>query len=468
MDQPEAVLRLYQRLLGKQAVPAGVKPEDAARSRNFDVETRNLLADKPQYPTATGGGGSHGNQAQYRRDRPAMRELGERVWYGIAAREGVLIELMEAAVPAATAMSAHMEPFDCATSSSDDQGSPRASSGPDPLLLDPGNMAPEDPPPLRPTIAIPMDVGSRQEQQPQCQSNTEYPAGQLDQGQHQQGAAATAMQIEACESPSAPQSTPKSSCDLTQAMDELDRDRLRRAAKTGMGFFAAAVLLSAALVAGPSSAADLVGTGECLLQNCKIPLGKCLTDGGCASNLICLQRCNGRPDETECQLRCTQVHENPVVKEFNTCAVSEHGCVKQRVSKPGDSQYYGPPPQEALDENFDLSKYTGKWYISAGLNSAFDVFPCQDHYFSSPEQGHMKLALNWRIPENGEYLERSDVQTFYQTDEKAHLINDGNKFMNYRDDWYIIASKPDAYLFVVYNGNNDAWKGYGGSTVYTK
>lgn len=36
-----------------------------------------------------------------------------------------------------------------------------------------------------------------------------------------------------------------------------------------------------------------------------------------------------------------------------------------------------------------------------------------------------------------------------QAKEKAHLINDGNEFMNYRDDWYIIASKPEKYLFVL-------------------
>ena len=33
---------------------------------------------------------------------------------------------------------------------------------------------------------------------------------------------------------------------------------------------------------------------------------------------------------------------------------------------------------------------------------------------------------------------------------------------------YIIASKPDEYVFVYYRGQNDAWKGYGGATVYTR
>jgi violaxanthin de-epoxidase len=38
----------------------------------------------------------------------------------------------------------------------------------------------------------------------------------------------------------------------------------------------------------------------------------------------------------------------------------------------------------------------------------------------------------------------------------------------YEDDWYILASKPDEYVLVYYRGQNDAWKGYGGATVYTR
>lgn len=50
----------------------------------------------------------------------------------------------------------------------------------------------------------------------------------------------------------------------------------------------------------------------------------------------------------------------------------------------------------------------------------------------------------------------------------AYLRNDNNKYLNYTDDWYILASKPDEYVVIYYKGNNDAWKGYGGATVYTR
>jgi len=50
----------------------------------------------------------------------------------------------------------------------------------------------------------------------------------------------------------------------------------------------------------------------------------------------------------------------------------------------------------------------------------------------------------------------------------AVLRNRGNEYLHYEDDWYILAFKPDKYALIYYKGNNDAWQGYGGATVYTK
>ena len=54
--------------------------------------------------------------------------------------------------------------------------------------------------------------------------------------------------------------------------------------------------------AGPALAADVAKVGKCLLGNCQVVLAKCMADGECLENLICLQLCNGRPDETGCQV----------------------------------------------------------------------------------------------------------------------------------------------------------------------
>lgn len=45
------------------------------------------------------------------------------------------------------------------------------------------------------------------------------------------------------------------------------------------------------------------------------------------------------------------------------------------------------PTECARDQKFDLNMFTGRWYITAGLNPLFDTFPCQEHYFGVPEPG---------------------------------------------------------------------------------
>eukprot|EP00887_Chlorella_sp_A99_P004962 scaffold4.g4962.t1 len=134
------------------------------------------------------------------------------------------------------------------------------------------------------------------------------------------------------------------------------------------------------------------------------------------------------------------------------------------------STLYPVPPESALDKEFDLSNFQGRWYITAGLNPLFDTFDCQAHYFASPEPGKLYAKINWRIPRGPiDFIERSTMQRFVQVPSNpALLLNHDNEFLHYQDDWYILASKPDEYVFIYYRGQNDAWKGYGGATVYTR
>ena len=68
--------------------------------------------------------------------------------------------------------------------------------------------------------------------------------------------------------------------------------------------------------------------------------------------------------------------------------------------------------------------------------------------------------------------EKEDVKTWCEMlqdpNKPGYLRNDNNDFLNYTDDWYILGFKPDAYAVIYYRGNNDAWQGYGGLTVYTR
>ena len=154
------------------------------------------------------------------------------------------------------------------------------------------------------------------------------------------------------------------------------------------------------------------------------------------------------------------------MKNFNTCAVTTAKCVPQRAN----ANEYPPPPPGSLAPAFDTADFTGRWYISAGLNPLFDTFDCQAHFFTSPEPGKLYGKINWRVERpNGQFYERSDLQRFVQDPANpAILYNHDNVMLHYEDDWYVVAFKPEAYALIYYRGRNDAWDGYGGAVVYTR
>ncbi|KAL2613972.1 hypothetical protein R1flu_025664 [Riccia fluitans] len=218
-----------------------------------------------------------------------------------------------------------------------------------------------------------------------------------------------------------------------------------------------------------AQAVDALKTCACLLKECRVELARCIADPGCAANVACLQTCNNRPDETECQIKCGDLFENSVVDQFNDCAVSRKQCVPQKA----DEGRYRIPPPSALVQDFKTQDFQGKWFISSGLNRTFDTFDCQLHEFSATPNT-ITGKLTWRIstPDGG-FFTRSAVQNFVQDETQPGLLkNHGNEFLHYQDDWYILASqiknKPDDYVFVYYRGSNDAWDGYGGAVVYTR
>ncbi|CAL5017434.1 unnamed protein product [Urochloa decumbens] len=223
------------------------------------------------------------------------------------------------------------------------------------------------------------------------------------------------------------------------------------------------------LVVPSADAVDALKTCTCLLKECRIELAKCIANPSCAANVACLNTCNNRPDETECQIKCGDLFENSVVDEFNECAVSRKKCVPRK----SDVGEFPVPDPSALVKSFNMADFNGKWYISSGLNPTFDTFDCQLHEFHV--EGDKLIAnITWRIrtPDSG-FFTRSTVQQFVQDpSQPGVLYNHDNEFLHYQDDWYIISSKvenkDDDYIFVYYRGRNDAWDGYGGSVLYTR
>eukprot|EP00271_Cylindrocystis_brebissonii_P000615 TRINITY_DN10746_c0_g1_i1.p1 TRINITY_DN10746_c0_g1~~TRINITY_DN10746_c0_g1_i1.p1 ORF type:complete len:493 (+),score=94.08 TRINITY_DN10746_c0_g1_i1:127-1605(+) len=234
---------------------------------------------------------------------------------------------------------------------------------------------------------------------------------------------------------------------------------------------AAAVILGGAAFTAPAEAADALKTCACLLKGCRGEFVRCLGDVKCAANIACLQACNNRPDETECQIGCGDLFENSVVDAFNACAVTKEGCVPQ---KPDENLFPVPPPT-AVVPTFPVDMFTGTWYITAGLNPTFDTFDCQKHEFRFDNANSRLLAhLEWRVatPDGGFFTKQADQRFIQDPEQPGVLYNHDNEFLHYEDDWYILASqlenKKDDFIYVYYRGKNDAWDGYGGAVVYTR
>jgi len=186
----------------------------------------------------------------------------------------------------------------------------------------------------------------------------------------------------------------------------------------------------------------------------------------CLANVICLNTCNGRADEAECEIKCGDLFENDVVGVFNACAVSQKKCVPQKQ----DEGLFPIPAAESLVKKFDTSLWNGRWYISAGLNKAFDIFDCQVHFFTSPYPGKYFAKLFWRVSEpDGEFFTKNAIQRFVQDKSNpAIMYNHDNEYLHYKDDWYIVDYEPNDFILVYYRGSNDAWDGYGGAFLYTR
>lgn len=239
-------------------------------------------------------------------------------------------------------------------------------------------------------------------------------------------------------------------------------------------FVAVGITLATLTTPLPSMAAtDSGAIVSCLFSKCQVPLLKCIANPKCLANVVCINTCNGKDDEIGCQIKCGDLFENEVVGEFNKCVVSDMGCVPQKP----DQGLYPVPEPSALVSKFDTKLWNGRWYITAGQNELFDIFPCQVHFFTETAPGTFYGKLNWRVEEpDGEFFTRDALQEFVQDPQQpAHLLNHDNEYLHYKDDWYIVDYEYDnnpsgvpPFALVYYRGSNDAWDGYGGAVVYTR
>jgi len=232
-----------------------------------------------------------------------------------------------------------------------------------------------------------------------------------------------------------------------------------------------ALLLGSGALAPQDALAKTDGAAiaGCLFRSCPLPLARCIADPTCLANVACIQTCTNRPDEAECQIECGDKFSNAVVGKFTECAVS--GTAAQCVPQRQDDGSWPVPKEEALVKSFSAEALQGTWYISAGLNKAFDIFDCQKHVFEAPSPTRLVGNLQWRIKDpvaGTNFVTRYTVQEFVQDPLTPGIMyNHDNDFLHYQDDWYILGERPGEWVLIYYRGNNDAWDGYGGATVYS-
>lgn len=155
----------------------------------------------------------------------------------------------------------------------------------------------------------------------------------------------------------------------SQSGEEIPKDVWWSRAKSAIGAFVLSCGLVSLGTSTPSAiAADTVAVGKCLLQSCQKELAQCILNPKCLANVICLNTCNDRKDEAECQIRCGDLFENDVVGVFNSCAVSQKKCVPQKANE----GLYPLPAPESLVKKFDTGMWNsgnGRWYTPLSMHA---------------------------------------------------------------------------------------------------
>jgi violaxanthin de-epoxidase len=130
------------------------------------------------------------------------------------------------------------------------------------------------------------------------------------------------------------------------------------------------------------------------------------------------------------------LHQTPLLDAFTECSLTDHACYPPLVADPR----YPPlvhddvaeqllwqsnllPSSEPTTTSRALQNlFTGKWYLSAGLNPVFDTFDCQVHEFSEP-----KDAIN-NVKNGGVVVPIADATFSYRVQ-----VNDNN---NNNNKWF--------------------------------
>ncbi|KGL81448.1 Apolipoprotein D [Tinamus guttatus] len=120
----------------------------------------------------------------------------------------------------------------------------------------------------------------------------------------------------------------------------------------------------------------------------------------------------------------------------------------------GQTFHMGPCPDPPVQENFDITKYVGKWYEIEKLPSNFEKGRCIQANYMQDENGKLKV-INKELQSNGKFKEIEGEVTYMEVKEPAKMGISFNWFTPSAPYW-VISTDYENYS-LVYSCTNIIW-----------
>ena len=134
------------------------------------------------------------------------------------------------------------------------------------------------------------------------------------------------------------------------------------------------------------------GLGEvlCMVKNCGTEILNCVQDATCSKGLECLNTCAF--NDQVCSYLCIASYESSAFQQFSLCILQKHNCLGLSADIPSQPRpqpmatFRGAPMTHDIAERLFHGwmvdgEETFSWRVFAGMNAAFDRFPCQYQLF---------------------------------------------------------------------------------------
>jgi len=230
-----------------------------------------------------------------------------------------------------------------------------------------------------------------------------------------------------------------------------------------------------------SELSSQVGTVEkspetCMTFHCALQIGACFFDQQCFDAIMCMQECDGRPDEFQCQFTCemTLGMDNEHFSDLINC-MAKNDCFPE---VPPDGHCLAGP-EDCVEGIEDFDTIYGDWWVVRGVNcgqegwpGSYDWYPCQHGRFVLVEDDWVN---NTTYCGGSNSVCETDIIV---TIPKATLPSSGYIRLDYGpadapllpqvEKWYVVSWPEPDYMFVFWCGENPALTYNGGYVLSRK